>query len=63
VLSRAVDFVVRRLRAKIEVDAADPDHILTVFGTGHVYATTPTGRQGFLISLRLNIRSHSGGIE
>ncbi|MEQ1570898.1 MAG: winged helix-turn-helix domain-containing protein [Myxococcota bacterium] len=35
VVSRACDNTVRRLRAKIEADAADPDHLLTVHGSGY----------------------------
>src|SRR5688572_8855624 len=35
VVSRACDNTVRRLRSKIEVDPAAPDHLLTVHGTGY----------------------------
>ena len=35
VTSRATDNQVRRLRQKIEVDPAKPDHLLTVFGEGY----------------------------
>lgn len=33
--SRAPDFTIRRLRAKIEHDPARPDHVLTVHGVGY----------------------------
>ena len=35
VLSRTVDATVRRLRAKVEVDATHPVHLLTVYGEGY----------------------------
>src|SRR5688572_2227583 len=35
VLSRTIDTTVRRLRAKIEVDPANPVHLVTVHGTGY----------------------------
>ncbi|MEM6927550.1 MAG: helix-turn-helix domain-containing protein, partial [Myxococcota bacterium] len=35
VVSRACDNAVRRLRRKIEVDAAQPEHIITVHGEGY----------------------------
>ena len=34
-LSRAVDKTMTRLRAKLEVDPAAPDHLVTVFGEGY----------------------------
>ena len=37
VMSRAVDFAIRRLRTKIELNPTDPDHVLTVFGTGYIF--------------------------
>ncbi|MEQ1502106.1 MAG: winged helix-turn-helix domain-containing protein, partial [Myxococcota bacterium] len=35
VVSRAIDSTVRRLREKIELDPAQPRHLLTVWGTGY----------------------------
>src|SRR6187455_2008586 len=35
VTSRAVDFTVMRLRRKIEVDAANPRHLLSIRGAGY----------------------------
>lgn len=35
VVSRACDNTVRRLRTKLEADAAAPDHLLTAWGTGY----------------------------
>jgi len=37
VVTRAVDAAVRRLRNKIEADAADPVHLVTVHGVGYRY--------------------------
>jgi DNA-binding response OmpR family regulator len=41
-VTRACDNTVRRLREKVEVDPAKPDHVLTVHGTG--YRFEPTAR-------------------
>jgi two-component system, OmpR family, alkaline phosphatase synthesis response regulator PhoP len=38
VTERSVDTLVKRLRRKIEVDATDPQLILTVWGTGYKFA-------------------------
>ncbi len=35
VTERSVDTLVKRLRRKIERDAANPDWLLTVWGTGY----------------------------
>lgn len=35
IVSRAVDHTVRRVRAKVEVDPADPEHLLTEYGGGY----------------------------
>ncbi len=36
--SRAVDKTMNRLRARVELDSAHPDHLLTVFGDGYRFA-------------------------
>jgi len=41
VLSRACDSTVRRLRRKIEADAAHPVHLLTAFGSGYRLVLAP----------------------
>jgi DNA-binding response OmpR family regulator/predicted ATPase len=41
VVSRVCDNTVRRLRAKIEVDSAHPDHVLTVHGSGYRFEPVP----------------------
>ncbi len=43
--TRAVDATVNRLRAKIELDPSQPEHLLTVWGTGYrlVEGVKPTG--------------------
>lgn len=38
VTERSVDTIVKRLRRKIEPDAANPQYILTVWGTGYKFA-------------------------
>jgi two-component system, OmpR family, response regulator len=38
VTERSVDTVIKRLRQKIEKDTADPEFILTVWGTGYKFA-------------------------
>ena len=38
ITERSVDTVVKRLRQKIEKDTADPEFILTVWGTGYKFA-------------------------
>jgi DNA-binding response OmpR family regulator len=38
VTERSVDTLIKRLRRKIEVDATDPQLILTVWGTGYKFA-------------------------
>jgi predicted ATPase/DNA-binding winged helix-turn-helix (wHTH) protein len=43
VITRAVDVAVRRLRAKVEVDPADPQHILTVHGEGYRFEAPEDG--------------------
>ena len=41
--TRAVDNVIRRLRAKIEVDPAHPSHLQTLYGKGYrLLARSPT---------------------
>ena len=41
VVSRAVDATLRRLRRKIERDASDPEHIVTVHGEGYRFVVAP----------------------
>ncbi len=36
---RTIDVLIGRLRAKIEIDVKNPDHIHTVFGVGYRFAT------------------------
>jgi len=43
VTERSVDTLVKRLRRKIERDAANPDWLLTVWGTGYKAADVQTG--------------------
>jgi predicted ATPase/tetratricopeptide (TPR) repeat protein/DNA-binding winged helix-turn-helix (wHTH) protein len=43
IVSRAVDATAARLRAKVEVDRLDPDHVLTVHGVG--YSFVPAAQQ------------------
>ena len=43
VITRAVDNTVTRLRAKIEVDPKDPDHIVTVRGVGYRFEPLGAG--------------------
>jgi len=38
ITERSVDTLVKRLRKKIEIDAAEPRYILTVWGTGYKFA-------------------------
>jgi DNA-binding response OmpR family regulator len=35
---RSVDTLVKRLRRKLETDPADPQYILTVWGSGYKFA-------------------------
>jgi DNA-binding response OmpR family regulator len=35
VVTRAADTTMCRLRSKIEIDAAAPDHLLTIYGEGY----------------------------
>ncbi len=44
--SRALDAAVRRLRHKIEVDPAHPDHLLTVHGEGYCWVPMEVERTG-----------------
>ena len=43
-LSRACDTTIHRLRAKIEFDAGNPDHLLTDFGSGYRLVTLDAPR-------------------
>lgn len=45
VVSRAVDTTVKRVRQKIEVDPANPEHLLTEWGTGYRLVGLRTGEQ------------------
>ena len=38
ITERSVDTLVKRVRRKMEVDAANPQFILTVWGTGYKFA-------------------------
>ncbi|MEM6928396.1 MAG: winged helix-turn-helix domain-containing protein [Myxococcota bacterium] len=42
-LSRAADSSMRRLRAKIERDPTQPEHLVTVFGVGYQFVPSRTG--------------------
>lgn len=41
-VTRTVDNTVRRLRTKVELDARNPRHVLTVFGEGYTFAALRT---------------------
>jgi DNA-binding response OmpR family regulator/predicted ATPase len=43
--SRAIDNTIRRLRGKVEAEAADPVHILTVYGIGYRFEALPSDLQ------------------
>ena len=38
ITERSVDTLIKRLRKKIEIDAAEPRYILTVWGTGYKFS-------------------------
>jgi DNA-binding response OmpR family regulator len=44
VTGRSVDTLVKRLRKKIEIDPADPQLIITVWGDGYKFADVPSQR-------------------
>jgi DNA-binding winged helix-turn-helix (wHTH) protein/Ni2+-binding GTPase involved in maturation of urease and hydrogenase len=47
VRSRTIDTTIQRLRKKIEADASDPQHILTVHGIGYQFVPLLTSRPSF----------------
>lgn len=44
VTERSVDTLIKRLRQKIEADPANPELILTVWGTGYKFSEQPVGK-------------------